>query len=37
MKKEVKETVSSAITVALSTLILELLKKGIDILRGGKK
>lgn len=36
MKKEVKETVSSAVTVALSSLLLELIHKGIRLLRGKK-
>ena len=36
MKKEVKDTVSSAVTVALSTLIVELVHKGLGLLRGKK-
>ena len=38
MKKEVKETASQAVTLALSTLLVELVRKAVSIVSGnGKK
>lgn len=37
MKKEIKDTVSQAITVAISTVIFELLRKGVELIKGIRK